>query len=135
MPSLSVQTAAPQEQNNQEETANPSVNFASEYEPMEEEDLDESSHFFDCNDHDDESDDEMLDLIEDVQYLMRNEGQPPKWKDVDNAHEGLVVHLDYARNKAFTLCKEETKFVKMRIERRLNGASSKSFKNLMDILK
>jgi len=131
MPSLSVQTAAPPEQSNQEEeTTNRSVHFATEDETLD--DDVEDSHYFECDD-DDESDDEILDIVADAQYLALNQGQAPRWKDVESAHEELVVHVDYARAKAFSLCKEETKFVKQRVERRLNGASSKSFKNLLDI--
>jgi hypothetical protein len=126
MPSLSVQTAA------QSDEVEQTTTIANENETLEEEDVDDSN-FFEWNEDDNESDDEILDLIEDVQYLMTNQGQVPKWKDVNNAHENLVVHLDYAREKAFSLCKEETSFIKMQIEQRLNGISSTSFKNLMDI--
>eukprot|EP00978_Attheya_sp_CCMP212_P024752 scaffold78291_cov47-Attheya_sp.AAC.2 len=102
MPSLSVQTAAPPEQSNKEEgTTKRSVHFADEEETLED-DL-EDSHYFECDD-DEESDDEILDIIADAQYLALNQGQAPRWKDVESVHEDLVVHLDYARDKAFSLC-------------------------------
>jgi hypothetical protein len=59
--------------------------------------------------------------------------QAATWKDIDDAHEHLVVHMDSARTKAFDLCKEETSFVHGRVLARLNGASSRSYKNLMNI--
>jgi hypothetical protein len=59
--------------------------------------------------------------------------QAALWKDVDDAHEHLVVHMDSAQTKAFELCKEETAFVHGQVLARLNGASSRSYKKLIKI--
>jgi hypothetical protein len=86
------------------------------------------------NDEDDASDDDGIEnMFESLRYVAQNEALTPKWKDVDNPSQHLRVHMNYAREKAFQMCKEEMAFVKERVEIRLVGRSSTSFKNIMDI--
>jgi hypothetical protein len=72
-------------------------------------------------------------VFDNLRNVAENEAQAPKWKDVDSPWQHLRVYMNYAQEQAFLICKEEMAFVKERVQTRLNGRSTKSFKNIMNI--